>query len=526
MGRSSFVSLLLFLSFVALAAPSAQDSYDLGIANGTLVDGTGNPWYRADVAINGDRIVAVGQVDRAGARRVINADGLWVAPGFIDPHSHAGPGLATDALSHARPLLAQGVTTVFINPDGGGPVDLGDQRARLLEHGLGVNVAQLVPHGSIRRAIIGLDDRTPALDELDRMRALARDGMEQGAFGLSSGLYYAPGSYADLDEVGELAKVVSSYGGVYTSHIRDESDYSIGLMAAVDEVITVARDGGVRGSVTHIKALGPRVWGMAADVIERITWARLMGVDVFACQYPYTASAVGLAAALLPRWIQDGRREEMLRRLQDPEIRRWVQTDMLVNLERRAGADRIQFRRHEADPSIEGRRLDDVARERGLDPIDAALDLIEEGGPDIVSFNMRDDDVELFMQQRWVMTCSDGGLVPMGEGVPHPHNYGTYARKIQKCVVEDDVINLSPAIRSMTYTPATVCRVKNRGILRAGAFADIVVFDLSRVRERATFTDPHQRSEGMVHVLVNGELVIDNERFGTSMPGRVLSQRN
>ena len=250
-----FLSCTVLLAVAAPASP-AQEAYDLIIADGFIVDGTGNPWYRADVAIAGDRAVAVGRVDRSRARRVIDAGGLWVTPGFIDPHSHAAAGLVSAELSHARPLLAQGITTVFVNPDGGGPVDLAAQHERLLEHGLGVNVAQLIGHGSIRSRVIGRDDRAPTADELDRMRALAREAMEQGAFGLSSGLFYAPGSYAEIGEVVELAKVVARYGGVYTSHIRDESDYTVGLAAAVDEVIRVAREADMRGSVTHIKRWG------------------------------------------------------------------------------------------------------------------------------------------------------------------------------------------------------------------------------------------------------------------------------
>ena len=302
-------SLLCCVLLVAVGAlPALAQDYDLLIADGFVVDGTGNPWYRADVAVTGDRIVAVGVLDRSGARRVIDARGLWVTPGFVDPHSHAAGGLGSAELSQARPLLAQGITTVVVNPDGGGPVDLAAQRGQLLEHGLGVNVAQLIGHGSIRTAVIGRDDRPPTPDELGQMRALAREAMEYGAFGLSSGLFYAPGSYADIGEVVELGKVVARYGGVYTSHIRDESDYTVGLTAAVEEVIRVAREAGMRGSVTHIKALGPRVWGSAADVVTQIERARAAGVEVFACQYPYTASATGLSAALLDRWIQDGGR--------------------------------------------------------------------------------------------------------------------------------------------------------------------------------------------------------------------------
>ena len=510
---------------MAAPAPLAQEAYDLVIAGGFVIDGTGNPWYRADVAVAGDRVVAVGLVDRSRARRVIDAGGLWVIPGFIDPHSHAAGGLASAELSHARPLLAQGITTVFVNPDGGGPVDLVAQRGQLLEHGLGVNVAQLVGHGSIRSTVIGRDDRAPTADELDRMRALAREAMEQGAFGLSSGLFYAPGSYAEIGEVVELGKVVARYGGVYTSHIRDESDYTIGLAAAIDEVIRVAREAGMRGSVTHIKALGPRVWGTAADVIAQIEQARAAGVEVFACQYPYTASATGLSAALLDRWIQEGGREQMLARLRDPEVRRRVRREMVESLDRRGGAERIQFRRHQADPSIEGRTLAAVAAEREQDPIETALALIEEGGPGIVSFNMTDADVELFMSQSWVMTCTDGGLVQMGSGVPHPRNYGTYPRKLRKYVIDDDVVGLSDAVRSMTYTPATLYRVADRGIIRVGAIADLAVIDPATVRDTATFTDQHQLSEDMVHVLVNGQLVIDGARFTGALPGQVLSQR-
>ena len=512
---------------LAGAAPAslAQEAYDFVVIDGFVVDGTGNPWYRADVAIAGDRVVAVGRVARSRARRIIDARGLWVTPGFIDPHSHAAAGLASAELSHARPLLAQGITTVFVNPDGGGPVDLAAQHDRLLEHGLGVNVAQLIGHGSIRSTVIGSDDRAPTADELDRMRALAREAMDQGAFGLSSGLFYAPGSYAQIDEVVELGKVVARYGGVYTSHIRDESDYTIGLAAAVDEVIRVAREAGMRGSVTHIKALGPRVWGTAAEIIGQVERARAAGVEVFACQYPYTASATGLSAALLDRWIQEGGRDQMLARLRDPEVRRRVRSEMVENLDRRGGAERIQFRRHRPDPSIEGRTLAAVAAEREQDPIETALALIEEGGPGIVSFNMTDADVELFMRQPWVMTCSDGGLVPLGSGVPHPRNYGTYPRKLRKYVLDEGVVGLSDAVRSMTYTPATQYRVVDRGIIRVGAMADLVVIDPAAVRETATFTDPHQLSEGIVHLLVNGQQVIDEGRFTGALPGQVLSQR-
>ena len=292
--RSSTVGSLLALS-LALAAPSNAhaQSYDVIIRNGRVIDGTGNPWFFADVALDGDRIAAIGDLGAATAEREIDAAGLYVTPGFIDAHSHAGPGLATPGLSHAEPLLAQGLTTVVINPDGGGPVDvdLARQRGELLRNGLGVNAAQLVSHGSIRRLILGAEDRAPTAGELEEMRRLVRRGMEEGAFGMSSGTFYVPGSYSDPDEMVELAKVVATFGGTYTSHIRDETDYSVGLVAAVEEVIDVARRAGITAVITHVKALGPRVWGFGTVITRRIEAAREEGIEVYTDQYPYAASS-------------------------------------------------------------------------------------------------------------------------------------------------------------------------------------------------------------------------------------------
>lgn len=251
------VSLLLLVAM--MAASEAQ--YDVLIRGARFLDGAGNPWRYADVGITGDRIAAVGDLSGATATRAIDATGLYVAPGFIDVHTHLGPGLATPELSAAHPQLAEGITTVFVNPDGGGPIDIVAQRDRLLEHGLGVNVAQFVAHGAIRSAVIGADARAPTPEELDQMRAIAREGMQAGAFGLSSGLYYSPGIFAETEEVIELAKVAAEFGGTYQSHIRDEADYNVGVVAAVDEVIRIAREAELPGIVTHIKALGPRVWG-------------------------------------------------------------------------------------------------------------------------------------------------------------------------------------------------------------------------------------------------------------------------
>ena len=519
------VVLLLLLLAVGWSSPSsAQQPFDVLIRNARLLDGTGNPWYYADVAISGDRIAAVGDLRSAAARRTIDAEGLYIAPGFIDVHSHAAGGLATPELSQGQPLLAQGITTVVVNPDGGGPIDLDQQRSDLIADRLGVNVAQLVGHGSIRGEVIGMEDRQATAAELGRMRELMRSGMESGAFGLSSGLYYAPGSYADLDEVIELAKIAAQYGGLYTSHIRDEADYNIGVVGAVDEVIRVAREGGLPGIVTHIKALGPRVWGYSEALVQRIERARAEGLEVYADQYAYEASGTSVTGALIPRWAQVGGREELIRRMNDETDGPRVRQDVIENLDRRGGADRLQFRRYAPDPSIEGRTLGGVAQERTIPPADLAMELLKEGNPGLVSFNMDPSDVIRLMDQPWTMTSSDGGLGPMGEGVPHPRNYGNFSRKIRKYALDDGVVSLEEAIRSMTSLPASVFRMTDRGQIRVGAVADLVVFDPETIRDRADYRNPHQLSEGMVYVFVNGEPAIEGGTFTDRLAGRVLNQ--
>lgn len=520
MSRWSF---LLMTACLLVATPlGGQVVYDVIIRNGKVLDGTGNPWFRADVAIVGDRIAAVGDLSQARSRNEIDATNLFVTPGFIDTHTHAGGGLGTEELSHARPLLVQGITTILANPDGGGPTDLAAQRAQLLEHGLGVNVGQMIGHGSVRREVLGMEDRAPTPAELEQMLEIVRAAMEEGAWGLSSGPFYTPGFYAETDEIAALARVAAEYGGVHQSHVRDESDYTVGVVAGLEEVIEVSRQAGLPGIHTHIKVLGPPVWGFSQALIHRIERARAEGLEIYADQYPYLASATGLSAALLPRWAQAGGGDSLQARIDDPETMAAIREAMVENLARRGGADAIQFRRFRPDPTIEGMKLDELARERGMDPIDLAVELLRQGSVSIVSFNMHPDDVANFMRQPWTMTSSDGDLVPWQVGVPHPRSYGAFSRKIARYVMEEGVIDLVFAIRSMTSLPAQVFHMEDRGMLREGLVADIAVFDPARVKDLATFTDPHQLSVGMSYVFVNGETaILDGEATGV-LAGRVL----
>ncbi len=526
--RASSVWLFLLATVLAFGVADAQaqqpaaSSYDVIIRNGRVLDGTGNPWFRADIGIRGDRIAFVGDLRGATAAREVDANGLYVSPGFIDVHSHAGGGLTRPELAAAQPILAQGITTVVVNPDGGGPVDLTRQRGALESARPGVNVALMVPHGSVREAVLGMDDRAPNATELARMQSLVRTGMEAGAFGLSDGPYYAPSSYSETAEIIALARVAAEFGGVYSSHIRDEADYSIGVVAAVDEVIEVAREAGLPGIVSHIKVLGPRVWGYSSAITRRIDRARAEGIQVYADQYPYEASGTSIGGALVPRWAQVGGDSALERRLRDPNERARLRDDIIENLDRRGGAARLQISRFQPDPSLEGKTLADVAEARGLAHPDLVLQLLEQGGAGLVSFNMDEDDIATFMRQPWTMTSTDGGLVPMGEGVPHPRFYGAFPRKIGRYVNDRRTVDLEDAIRSMTSLPARVFGMSDRGTIAAGMRADIVVFDKDRVRDTATYEQPHQLAEGMVYILVNGGLALDRGRWTDGRHGRVL----
>lgn len=531
MSRRIFAS-LAFLAVAGLtsaheASPDGGSSraqqpvFDLLIRNAHVYDGMGNPWFRADVGVRDGRIHSVGPLGDVPAEKTLDARGLALAPGFIDVHSHAGGGLATEALKGGEPVLAQGITTVVVNPDGGGPIDLEAQRATYETQGIGLNVALMVPHGSVRREVMGMTDRDPNAQELARMVEAVKTGMRAGAFGLSSGLYYAPGSYSKTAEVVAMAKAAAASHGVYSSHIRDESDYSIGLMAAVQEVIDIAQQADLIGIVTHVKALGPASHGLSMALIERIEAARARGVQVYTDQYPYSASGTGITGALIPRWAQVAGRDALLRRIRGDE-RKKILEEVRINIARRGGPDTLVISRYAADPAIEGESLAELAQAAGTTPEQHALDLLQKGEASLVSFNMSERDIELLMRQPWNMTSTDGGLVPMGQGKPHPRAYGAFPRKLRLYVRERGIIDLAFAIRSMTSLPAQVFRMTDRGQIRPGAIADIVVFDPAGVNDAATYQEPHQLAEGMMHIVVNGVLVREGGTFTGALPGKVL----
>lgn len=515
---------LSLAALLATTAPALAQHYDVLIRGGTLYDGTGSPARTADVAIAGDRIAAVGSIpDGATATTLIDAAGRIVAPGFIDPHSHAAPNIQTKELAAALPMLHQGITTLAINPDGGGPAELGQQIVDLNTNIPGVNVIPLIGHNAVRRAVMGDVARLATADEQAKMEGLVTAAMQAGAYGLSDGPFYIPGKYSNTAEIVGLAKAAACFpGALYISHIRDEGNYDVGVVAAVDEVITVAREAKIPGVVTHIKVLGPQVWGKSADVIARIDKARAEGLEIWADQYPYSASGSSLMASLVPGWAQEGGAAALAKRLQDPAMRAKIRAEMVPNLERRAGPHALMIRSFAPDPSLEGKRLDEVGRIKGMDPLDAAIEMLIAGGAPTVSFNMSEADVEAFMRQPWTMTSTDGGLPHFGKTSEHPRAYGAFPRKLRGYVLDKPVIPMAQAIHAATGLPAKILGVPDRGLLREGAFADVIVFDPETIRDLATYERPHAYSVGMDYVFVNGKAALAEGKPTAERHGRVL----
>jgi len=488
------------------------------IRGGMVHDGSGAAGMIRDVGVTGDRIVFLGDASAAGVTgaREIEAGGLIVSPGFIDPHAHAQGDLVSGEQLRRENLnyLMQGVTTVVVGNDGHGTFDIAGSRTEMEADGIGTNATLLVGFGSVRGEVMGMRDEPASADELEQMRGLVDQAMRDGAAGLSTGLFYAPQSFSTTEEVVELAKVAAAYGGTYDSHMRDESSYSVGLRGAVEEVLRIAEEADIAANISHIKALGVDVWGQSDDVIELIRAARARGLRITADQYPYEASGSSLNASLLPRWAQSGGNDSLIARFDDPEVRARLVADMRDNMRRRNGPDAMLITGGR-DESIRGMTLLEVATERGLDPIEAAIEIIREGGAGIGSFNMNEDDIATFMAAEFVMTGSDGS-----DG--HPRKYGTYPRKIRTYVLEDGVISMARMIRASSSQPADVFGLVDRGRIAVGGFADIAVFDPETIRDESTFLEPRLLATGMRYVLVNGELAVDEGEPQHLLTGRVL----
>ena len=511
-------SVALLSALVLAAQPLAAQRYDVLIRGGSVVDGTGSPARTADVGIRDDRIVAIGDLSDTTitAGQIIDARGRIVAPGFIDPHTHTAGDLSNEQRKSNLGYLMQGVTTVVTNNDGGGSVDIGQTLARWTTQGIGTNAALYVGQGSVRGRVMGMTggDATPA--QLAQMKAIVAKAMDEGAIGMSTGLYYAPGSFAKTTEVIELARVAAQKGGIYDSHMRDESSYTIGLVGSINETIRIAREARIPVHISHIKALGVDVWGQADTVISLIENARAAGLDVTADQYPYTASGTGVGAALLPRWAEEGGDDSLRARFANPTVRARVVAEMTDNMRRRGGAASLLMTSTRV-PGILGKNLEEIARDKGKPPVEAAIDIILAGGSSVASFNMNDDDILNFMLQDWVVTGSDGS-----DG--HPRKYGTFPKLIREYVQKQHALTLAQAVQRSSALTAEMLRIKDRGTLAVGKFADVIVFDVSTMTDRATYQEPTLLAEGVKYVVVNGVVTIDNGTYAEVTAGRALKR--
>ena len=518
-------SLLLCLVLAACSGPD----YDLIIEGATVVDGTGAPARVADIAVNADTIAAIGDLASARARERVDASGLVAAPGFIDIHSHATSGSIEGSDIVERPdaenYVRQGVTTVLGGQDGSSMADVAAFLSYMDEHPATINVGVFFGHGSLRARVVGEDDVAPTNESLNEMVRQVEQAMRDGAFGLSSGLEYTPGAFANVDELATLAGPVADHGGMYISHIRDEGGR---LLESVDEVLEVGRRSGARVQVTHHKVIGKGRWGMASESLALIDAARAEGVDASSDQYPYTASSTGLTI-LFPTWSKDGGFEALQARLADPSTRARIREDVIehITVERGADPSTIVAARCSFDPSLNGKSLADILTDRGLEvtvpgAADVAIELVEAGSCSGVFHSMSDEDVRTIMQHPWTSISSDGGIPAMGEGVPHPRNYGAFARVLAKYVREDGVLSLEEAIHKMSGLPAERLNLDNRGELAVGNVADIVIFDPRTIRDTAKFGDPHHLAEGVRDVWVSGKAVLKDGATTGVRPGVAL----
>jgi N-acyl-D-amino-acid deacylase len=548
-----FPACIVFVA-AALAAGCTESSpgkFDLIVRGGRVVDGTGQPPSLADVGIVGDRITRVGDLTKATSGRTIDASGLIVAPGFIDVQGQSGTTLLADGNGEGH--LRQGITSEIIG-EGGSPAfwiqGTDDSDAlkqygisfdwtgftgyfdRLRQRGTTINLGTLVPATTVRRNIIGLDNRSPTADELSRMEAMVDQGMRDGAFGLSSALIYVPGTFAKTDELVALAKVAAKYHGIYISHIRGES---FNLFNAIDEAIGIGRDAGLPVVIYHLKVGAKANWGKMKDAIDKIQKANAAGVRVSATMYPYTAGGTGLAATL-PLWVQEGGREKMLERLNDPatraRARQEIETkiDGWENLLMATTFEGIQIASapRELDPSIIGKRISEIAAERKADPWDVYFQLLIDSGGRIGALYhmMSEDDVVTGLRFGGVTIGTDSAALRtegvLAQGQPHPRSYATFPRVLGKYVREEKVLTLQDAIARMTGNAAAQMGIRDRGRIRVGDFADLVVFDAATIADTATYEKPHQYPTGIAHVVVNGVPVLDPKGLTGSRPGRPL----
>jgi len=512
---------LFILSLIPSIAFTQQ--YDILILNGKIIDGTGNSWYYGDIAIKDGKIVSIGKFNNVTAPKVINAKGLTVAPGFIDVHAHIENGVFENP--SAGNYIYDGVTTVVTGNCGGSADDLKNFFWRIDSIKTSINVASLVGHNTVRRLAMGLDNRLATPDEQKKMEELVAQAMKDGAVGLSTGLIYLPGMYSNTDEVIGLAKIAASYNGIYASHIRNEEN---GVKDAINEAINIGKAANIPVEISHFKVSGPANWGRSKETLPMIDAARKEGYDVTIDQYPYAASSTNLGIRL-PDWALAGGQDSLKKRIDDPSMHKQIIKEMLEmqNQYKYKNYSYAYVAYHSADTSLNGKNISEINKLKGRKSkmkyeAETILDMMQAGGAQMVYHSMNEDDVRYFMKYPFNMIGADGGVVVYGRGMPHPRAYGTNARTLAKYVRDEKLVSLEEMIRRMTSLAAQKFQLKDRGLIKEGMAADIVVFDLNEVTDKATFEQPHQFSAGFHYVLVNGQLVIEDGKQTGARSGMTL----
>lgn len=509
--------------FLLVQAFTSCRHYDILVKNSSIYDGGGSAPFSGDVAVKKGKIKRVGSSLKGRAKTVIDASGLALSPGFIDLHAHIEPlSLYPDAKSH----VMQGVTTALGGPDGGSPLRIGAYLDSLESHGIGMNVGYLIGHNTVRNHVMGLVNRSPTSEEMHKMKEWIERAMQEGAFGISTGLKYLPGAFAKTGEVVELSKIAARHQGIYTSHLREEG---LKLLEGVEEAIEIARQTGMTVVLTHHKAIGQPMWGSSVKTLSMVDAAREEGLDVRMDQYPYTASHTGLSV-VIPAWSMEGGFDAFRQRCSQPELRDSIRKGIIFNLiNDRGGNDlrRIQFSRIDWKPEFLGKTLHDLVTSSGQEPtIENGAEMIIElqlhRGANCIYHVIDSADVVNIMRHPMTMIASDGRLTQMGEGHPHPRAYGTFPRVLGYYSRQLGVLPLAEAIRKMTSLPAETLGLKDRGQIKSGCWADLVIFDPEKVIDRSTFTDPHQYPDGISYVIINGKISVEQGMYTNARNGKTL----
>ena len=502
------------------SAPVATEHYDVLIVNGQVYTGENKAAQSLAVAIRDDRIVYIGADTPAlsSAKTVVDASGKMVTPGFIDPHTHSLGDLKSADKNSNINYLTQGVTTVFNGNDGGGTPYVNDLISELEGKGIGTNNGNFVGHGTVRKIVMGREDRQPSAEELAKMKGLIGDAMKQGAFGLSTGLFYVPGTYANTEEVIELSKVAAEYGGVYESHVRDESTYSIGVKGAIAELIEIGDKAKIPVHIAHIKALGVDVWGQSKDIIAMVEAAQKRGQVVTADQYPWRASGTRLQNTTVPRWALEGQEADVQARLNDEKLLPGLKKEIKENIRRRGGPDSLLIV-NTPHQGLKGKTIADLSREWEITPTDAVLRVLRKGvviNPTrVASFNMSPEDINAFMTQSWVMTSSDGTN-------GHPRKYASFPEKYANYVIKQKLMPVETFVHKSSGQVADTFGIKERGYLKEGYYADISVIDPNVYAPKADFSQWNVLTEGVEYQWVNGQMTIDQGQYTGKLPGRGL----